>query len=312
LKATGIGIIHNPKAKGNIRYPERGKRLKEILGLNGLFRETQNLREMEHAAREFHDKGINVVGINGGDGTMHHTLTALIRVYGEKNPPAFLHLRGGTMNTLANSFGVQKGEPEPLLKILLDKVNRGDELHVTQRNIIRINDVYGFIFGAGFAANFLELYYDGGDTGSQKAFKVIFKGIGSGLMGTHYSKRLFANTRARVIAGGKEIPFDAFTLILATTIRNLGVGAKPGYMAEDKKGYFHFVGGNTGPLRVIRNLPRMFTGRKMKIPMLHDSLENRVVIKPLQDTLYIIDGEVFSTSEEMVVKTGPLLDCLIP
>jgi len=76
---------------------------------------------------DFRHLDIDVLGISGGDGTNHVTITGFLDVYGSEQGgggttptplPQIAFLRGGTMNTVANSVGIQHGKPEGLLSRL--------------------------------------------------------------------------------------------------------------------------------------------------------------------------------------------------
>ena len=67
---------------------------------------TETLDEVRGLAREFKEKGIDILGISGGDGTNHRTLSTFLEVYGETPLPKIALLRGGTMNNLANQLGI--------------------------------------------------------------------------------------------------------------------------------------------------------------------------------------------------------------
>src|SRR5262245_59503760 len=85
----GIGVVLNPRARKNRnRADEIGARIASALGQDGLVRVTQSLDAVGEAAVEFHDRGIEILAICGGDGTFHCTLTAFHAVYGADALPA--------------------------------------------------------------------------------------------------------------------------------------------------------------------------------------------------------------------------------
>src|SRR5690349_19758362 len=107
VSMPGIGIIANPHSKLNKQNPERHELLGYILGQQGQLRLTESLEHLSKVAAEFHQKKIDILAINGGDGTISRTLTAIVNEYkGDPLPPIAL-LRGGTMNVLAQNLGVK-------------------------------------------------------------------------------------------------------------------------------------------------------------------------------------------------------------
>src|SRR6516165_1310510 len=110
----GIGLITNPRSRVNQRDPGRALRLSYLVGRHGNAEATRSLDDLYRVCEEFKKERIDVLGISGGDGTLHHTLTAMIKTYADQPLPRIAILRGGTMNTVANSLGI-KGETGKLL-----------------------------------------------------------------------------------------------------------------------------------------------------------------------------------------------------
>ena len=63
--------------------------------------------ELARAVARFRAAEIDVLGVNGGDGTAHVVLTAFVRAYGAAPLPRLLLLRGGSMNTVAHGHGIR-------------------------------------------------------------------------------------------------------------------------------------------------------------------------------------------------------------
>src|SRR6202044_3153267 len=120
----------------------------------------------------------------GGDGTNHVTITGFLGVYAPGKAtigadacplPPVAFLRGGTMNTVANSVGVRHDKPEGLLgRLLRAYAERAvSPLANVERHVMRIagrdagpgGDAtkYGFLFGTGVVYGFLAEYYRNGD-----------------------------------------------------------------------------------------------------------------------------------------------------
>src|SRR3954447_13253606 len=133
----GIGLITNPRSRANLRDPSRARKLGYLIGSHGTAEATRSIDDLYRVCEQFRDERIEVLGISGGDGTLHHTLTAMIKTYGEKELPTIAVLRGGTMNTVANSLGI-KGETGKLLFELVDKHRRGVEVPVVTRPLLQV------------------------------------------------------------------------------------------------------------------------------------------------------------------------------
>src|SRR5687767_3479206 len=112
---SGIGVVLNPKSRKNVKDPGAADRLARQLGDHGILRQVGSIDELYRAAEDFKRLDIDVLGISGGDGTNHVTITGFINVYDGSALPQLAFLRGGTMNTVASSIGVPRGKPEGLL-----------------------------------------------------------------------------------------------------------------------------------------------------------------------------------------------------
>src|SRR5262245_53424734 len=111
----GIGVIFNPRSGKNVRDPRAAGRLARALGDHGVVREAHSIDELYRIAEDFRRLEIDVLGISGGDGTNGTTITGFLDVYQGNAMPYIAFLRGGTMNTVANSVGVGRGRPETML-----------------------------------------------------------------------------------------------------------------------------------------------------------------------------------------------------
>ena len=163
---SGIGVVLNPKSRRNLRDPRR--RLSPRAHARRPRRRPRRPRsidELYRIAEDFRRDDIDVLAISGGDGTDHVTLTGFLDVYGGATMPQVALLRGGTMNTVANSVGVVQGKPEGLLGTARSATYaqraiapaRDVERHVMRmrplrRGRRRAAAHYGFLFGTGVVA----------------------------------------------------------------------------------------------------------------------------------------------------------------
>ena len=181
----GIGVVLNPRSRQNLRDPRAALRLARTLGDHGVVRKVDSMDDLHRAAEDFKRLDIDVLGISGGDGTNHVTITGFLDVYGggeipeSQAPPALpqiAFLRGGTMNTVANSVGVRHGRPEGLLGRLIRAYAERSSMPLAnvERHVMRIGPPgaggrgfakgrhYGFLFGTGVVHGYIAEYSRGG------------------------------------------------------------------------------------------------------------------------------------------------------
>jgi diacylglycerol kinase family enzyme len=251
-----IGIIHNPFARGNINRPQIANQLRQIIGDHGHLFETKNLDELPQVAEQFLKQGFEILAVNGGDGSLHLALSAFIKVYEDNPLPKVISLRGGTMNTMPNSLKL-KGKTLDICKKTVELCRTKQPMETLKQPLVRLNDKYGFLSGAGLAANFLDAYYSGTGTGPVAGVKVIMRVVASAITRGPYVQRLFEPARAEITADGEPVPFQECTVILGCTIREIGLGFKPTPRAYDKEGHFQLVATRIKPLSLIARLPKL-------------------------------------------------------
>ncbi|HPQ80355.1 MAG TPA: diacylglycerol kinase family protein [bacterium] len=309
---SGIGIILNPHSRSNRKNPERVKQLGFIVGDKGSCHATETLDQVRRVAYEFKDRGIEILGISGGDGTNHKTLTAFLDVYGDAPLPKIALLRGGTMNNMANQLGI-RGTPEKVLSNLIFKYHENEPFAETRINMIRVNGMYGFLFGMGLISRFIEKYQDveGGPSPARGAWmlaRAMFSSLFNGRMVQHLAERFDAT----ITVDGRRMPFKNYMMIFAGTMRTLGFNFRPLYRATSAEGQFQTVAISATGRQVLCTFPAAFLARPSKSEHYADEMGSRVVIELEKPMSYTIDGDFpESPSDRIEISTGPLLTCIV-
>src|SRR4029450_3443985 len=147
----GSGVIITPHASGNRNGAgARERSMVDIVGAFGWVRVTPTVDAIDDVAREFHDRGIDILAICGGDGSAHCPLTAVPRVWGSERLPRLLPLRAGTINYVADATGGRRGTPEQVLARVVRDYRRGNTHVTTERDVLRVNgEEVGVVVGCG-------------------------------------------------------------------------------------------------------------------------------------------------------------------
>ena len=299
-----IGVITNPRARKNARNPARIERLRQILGHKGVFRETQTPEEISETAREFRRGEIDILVIDGGDGTLHHTLSAFIPIYNGTDLPPIVILRGGTMNTIANSLGI-KGLSEAVLQRIVSIARGRAPFGIVRANTLKVNDRYGFIFGLGFPVSLLKAYYRGKGRGTGKTIRVLLKILFSTLEKEGADSNFFHPFEADIWLDGEKLPIGRYTAFLGSTVKGVGLGFKPTRRAGQKEGLFQLLCLDMGPKRMGLNALKVLLGMELRDSKLFDRMATRSVIKLEKPTDMQIDGEIFKNQKEIRLHVGP-------
>jgi len=288
----GIGLITNPRSRLNKRDPSRIKRLSYLIGSHGQAEATKSLDDLHRACEDFHKERIEILGISGGDGTLHHTLTAMTRAYGDDPLPPVAILRGGTMNTVATSFGIRGATPRLLFE-LIDKHKRHQAFDTFERSLLRIDDTVGFIFGNGLIYNFLEAYYESPEPSPTVAAKLVAQAASSALFGGPLARRLYRRVRAHVTVDGERWARQDYGVIAAAVVEQIGLGFRPFYRLHDKPDAFQLLGIHTDVVGFISELPRVRAGAPMRRDKVIDALAYEAVIESDDELGFTVDGDTY-------------------
>jgi diacylglycerol kinase family enzyme len=309
----GIGVILNPHSRSNKRNPDRIKEFGFIVGDRGSCHETGTLDEVKDLARQFKERQIEILGISGGDGTNHKTLTSFLEVYGNAPLPKIAILRGGTMNNLAWQLGI-RGEPEKILSNLILKYHRGEEFKEKQMNMINVNGVYGFLLGMGLIDRFIRIYQncDGGPTPT-RGLLLLIKATLSAILNGRLARELCERFDAKIYVDGKLQPFKNYMMIFAGTMQTLGFRFRPLYRGASIPGQFQFVGISATPRQLFSAFPRALLALPSRSPHFTDEMGSEVIMEFAQPMSYTVDGDFApSPADRVSIKVGPLLTFVLP
>jgi diacylglycerol kinase family enzyme len=302
----GIGLITNPRSRVNKKDPSKPRKLGHLIGSHGTAEATGSLDDLYRVCEEFKKERIDVLGISGGDGTMHHTLTAMIKTYGDQPLPPVAILRGGTMNTIANSLGV-KGDPPNLLFELVDKHRRGVPLETFDRELLQVDDRYGFIFGNGIIYNFMHEYYSTGSPSPSTALKLILSAAASTMVRGPLSKRIYRRFKAQVICDGDLWACEDYITVAAAVVEQIGLGFTPFYRCRERPGYFAVLGIHTSAVGFVSELPAIRRGLPMRRDKVIDAIARELTFHCDDNVEYMIDGDTYVGSKSLTLRTGPTL-----
>ncbi len=308
-----ILVVTNPRSRQNQREPALTAALAAIVGDLGRVvapLTTEALREELAAARA---EGVEVVAVNGGDGSSHVVLTELVAVFGADLPMVAL-LRGGTMNTVASGIGV-RGATRAVLKRVVGHLRAGQSLPTVARSLLRVDGAapqYGFLFGNGLIANFLEVYYEGAEPSPLKALWILARGVLSAPFGGGMIRRLMRPIRLDVEVDGVRSERRDHLAIGAGTVDDIGFRFRPFFRAPGHPGHLHLLAIACTPLRLVAELPRIWTARPPRSPDIGAALTTGFVLRADRPINFMIDGDFHEGGTALVVSVGPTVRLVVP
>jgi diacylglycerol kinase (ATP) len=309
---SGIGIILNPYSRSNKRNPERMRKLGFIVGDKGSCHSTETLDQVRDLAYEFKERQIDILGISGGDGTNHRTLSTFIDVYGDTPLPRIALLRGGTMNNLANQLSI-KGTPEKILSNLIIKYHESMPFEEKRIHMVRVNGAYGFLFGMGLITRFIEVYQnvEGGPTPARGAW-LLSRAMASALINGRFARHLAERFDSEITIDGKKQPFKNYMMIFAGTMTSLGFHFRPLYRSTSEPGKFQSVAISATGRQLLYTFPRAFLAKPSTSEHYVDEMGSEMILEFEKPMMYTIDGDFPDEPVTRVeITTGPLLTCIV-
>ena len=303
-------VFVNPRSRANRRDPRLADRFAQALGDLGRVIAPVSLDDLMVQARRLAADPPDVIGIHGGDGTLHRTVAALIQAFseaGERPLPPLAILAGGTMNVVARSLGIRT-RPHRLLGALVADARAGKTPETVTRRCLKVNGSYGFVFGNGLMANFLEEYYAKGGYGASRAVWILARTFLSALVWGGYARRIFRRFRGRVMVEGQPLPWKSLTGVGAATVREVGLGFKLNHRADEDPDRFSVLAIHAGPVTLAADLVPVHRGLGINPRRAWSAVASKLLIEPEEAEIsYTIDGDLYRANGPVEVALGPTL-----
>lgn len=301
-------VLRNANA-GKRKKALPSKELVKKLGSRGHLIETFSLHELQKASEAVVHADPDLIVLWGGDGTITATISALIKAYQKRPLPPVCLLPGGTMNVVARALNPES-DPVAVLESLLKLFYQSAPLPLLRRTLLRHEEQYGFLFGIGLLANFLEALYEGDRAGTFRSAYVLGRACVEALWGGGLIPKLFQPFEAKVTVNGKLWPQTRWVNVSAGGTEALGLGFKPYIRCAEKEGFVHLIGHDLTPMKVLRELPGIHRGLGMK--EVQQDITNHFVIEASRPMVYSLEGELYEAKERFEVKSGPTLQLVVP
>jgi diacylglycerol kinase (ATP) len=305
-----VGVLTNPRSGGN------KKGLGDIRSLlakwpDVLHREETTPAGMNEALLGFARDDVDLLVINGGDGTAHAALTIIGRGEVFTKPPLLALLCAGTTSMLPRDVGVPGSSATALSRILRWAKSTDQSLTVLPRHVLQVQRpshqpaLFGMFFGAGAVCQGIKVFHSGvnpmGWRGELMPGLTLLRMLLAILCRDH-SKVPPLLTKTSLDGQPSEERENLF--ILTSTLDRLFLGMRPFWGTEN--GPLHFTAVGADSKRLLRLLPYLARGQKNRYATPANGYLSHNVheMKLGMDGDFTLDGELYD-AEQGPLTIGP-------
>ena len=310
-----VGLIINPLSG---RKGGKGERLRRFLNKDAAVELAmlESFADLPAVLAHMASRGVDVLAISSGDGTIHAIQTELAERRPFERFPKLVLLPHGTANLSASRLGVLR-DPEEIAR-LLESPSSLHALPTIVKPTLRVANPadgrprHGMFMGTGAVytatAYCQEVVHRAGLSGNTAIVATFLRCLFGGMLargGQTLPVRIARKYELHVHADGAERFSPDGLLFLATTLDSLVLGARP------------FWGGRTGPIRAtalpypIKHIwrwvwPALYGAEARRMPEGAASFCARS-LEISGPTPYVIDGEFFDPppNAPLRIDTGP-------
>jgi hypothetical protein len=263
-----IGLLNNLRAG---RSADRVSRLLRFLKGHPdvVTVETDSALAVPEALSELARQDVELLAINGGDGTVQHALTEILghRAF-EDRVPLVAPLRGGRTNMSALDLGAQR-DPVKGMAALIAAAREGTlEQRIRPRQVLRVEYgperqfLYGMFFGGGMIYRAIELNHRlfKQDARTQGVFGATL--VTAGLVAKASMGRIegiLEPNKVQLLLDGEPVPTGEFVMVISTGLHRLFAGMRPFW--GQGPGGVRFTAISSGAQRLAQAVPGILRGR---------------------------------------------------
>jgi len=310
-----VGVIYNPRSHRN-----QGADFDCGISPHVHIAQPGDRSQLPAALAELAEKGIDLLVINGGDGTVRDVLTCGAAIFGHDWPTIAVLPKGKT-----NALTVDLGVPTDwTLQNAIDAMEQGQRIYRRPIEITPMQGdvgsrVLGFILGAGaftIATQAGQGAHRLGAFNSMAVAVTVLWGVAQWLFGSR-ANPWRRGARMAIHLGTGQAPLahsglgdpDWRQLLFASTLENLPAGIKPfGHLRKGLK----LVALDQAPRRSTLMVPAVLRGKVS--PRLRERGIHQISTPQFMldiDDQFIFDGEAFPAGQYRIAQ-GPELEFVTP
>ena len=315
-QTPNIGVLINPLSGGNLNGLGS---IRDLINDNPqvIYHDVQTPQDVLEALLDFARRDVNLLAVNGGDGTVQAVLTNLFLHQPFSTMPLLAVLQSGTTSMTARDVGFSGSRVRSLQKLFKWATTGDGEPKVIQRPVLQVQapghqTYYGMFFGASAIYQGIEYFHR----------KVNTKGLRGELgPGVTILRFLWSAVRRRsgfippipVSVTVDEKPpqkFDSF-VVLVSTLERLFLGIHPYWGIES--GPLHYTAVRAYPRHLLMALPALLRGCRSNFGTNENGFysHNGHEIKLNLGSGFTLDGQLYTPENKekpTVVRYGGTAD----
>lgn len=305
-----IGLISNPHSGRNRRHLQKVERI--VADCPQVFHyRTQTPQDVAGALADMAQKPVDVVAINGGDGTVANVFTHLLLHSPFERVPLVALIPGGTTNMNVGDVGLRGNLIKSVTRLCQWAQNKRIETRLLKRPVLRVDPggtgaaVCGMFFGTGAIIQGIEYCHA----------RIHAKGVGDEIgPGLAMARTVWGLLRrdpqftrpvnaSFMLDDAPATPREDILLFLVSSLERLFLGMCPYWGNEDAPLHVSLI--RDHPERFLRTFPTLLRGRPSRYatPAAGYRSHNAQRISLSMDGTFALDGEMYQVSS----ADGPVI-----
>jgi len=312
-KILHVGLLSNPLSGGNRKGLTAINRVLDS-HKHVIHHAVQTPEEVAAAVADCAGHDVDIIAVNGGDGTIQAVLTALLHRQPFDRMPLLALLRAGTDSVIPGDVGLRGSREEGLRKLLSWARTRNSSEVIVQRPIMRVQPApdqeprYGMIFGAAIVYQATQFCH-------RRIHSLGLRGeLAPGLTVARFVLAVLSKNRRYVRPVPIAIEMDQhsplqhdFLVVVISTLERLFLGLNPFWGTGT--GSLRFSAVAARPKHLLRALPSLVRGRAYRhaTPQNGYYSHNSDKIELTMNTPFTLDGQIYTPDPRLgpvVVENG--------
>jgi hypothetical protein len=305
-----LAMLNNPLSGGNRKDLQKIRRTAAAMLPEVLQREVQTPEDVAASLADFARREVRLIIINGGDGTVQATLTAIFQnKYFETLPLLAVLPSAGTTSMIAGDVGLKGSRRRALQRLYRWVHTKNDTGCVIQRPVLKVQvpsekkPVYGMFFGAAGiyqASHFCnQKIHARGVRGEKAAGAALVRFLLAVLLKDH---KMISAVPITACLNENPATQQKYLLLFVTSLQRLFLGLRPYWGSEAKP--LHYTAIEDRPRHLLRAVPSLIRGRQGRLikPANGYTSHNIDNVQLILSSGFNLDGELYSTDS----RFGPV------